>query len=1043
MRFKLLLGLLGVLLLALWQWGAVANHEPVEADSIEQEFEGASREAMVSSESDEDVDGQEIEGAAQRTQGLDPSLLPDTIWVEGTVTYPLGFTPAADTRVWGRGAEWPDGEKWYAVKVSPGGDFRMAFAQGTEIGRIELQDPNCWVPNGSYRVWQKGTIELDAQEGFPRTVQVVGDGVDLDTLGYSLVLAYGRHMPLIANEPHEYRFAMGDIAKHEIRVEGVDVFVPHLTIDGGSESDAVDNQLVIGKPARIVGRMNMKGAASLAHPWLEVFVVDDPKLVERDLDSRLRRMRGIADVGFSTVATDTGGAFELEVSPGALIVLTAHGSGSESSLVRVEPLQPGQVYHLSDIELPPTSLVLHGQLVDIQGTGISNAWIRAGENWNLHGTSLSDPARCSQHLVQTDGDGRFQMRHESFEIRTIAALVGNASQGEPGLPIDVHGDTQIQHFSATQGTDELQTFVFNPASGGLFGSVKDAAGRPMNSIRIEAIQVDVDPWSEGSDALICSDRPPESSVASPYSAKASKPVWNPFAASFDPSIRTTIATSDGQFHWSGLHAGRWRVAFSAPGHVPVTINMVEVPNKEALNVVLHPTGSVRALVRDYEGKPRAGVEVVLRPLDLSEVYFLMGSNYQNSGRTGEDGIVLLEDVEPGNYSARFRARGARASASADVEVLPGQETEVVLQPKALGSVVLVSPWPDSPLGLSAHLRNTQTDTTYPVSGSAFNQPLFKRDLPPGSYRLSASTSGLPKGARERLEYPLVEVKAGMETSVDLKLRPGFQHVTGRVYVNGEQVDSGRLVVNHPGKSGTVQVIKLMEGGSFYAVLPIAEPAQVAFYLESDIHPVSDWPVANEGQEWRIDVNGADLWISLTDSDGRLVSFTTPNQWVGYLNDNSKNWKIPGRYIDGAAKFHCIPDGSYDLELASAAPTFPWHLMRPMEVRVEGGAISGEAVAVVQRAHPVSGSILFNDWPERRSAYVMAWSDSKATDPIGSVRQRSRSGPQFELYGPKPGPFWLSVELRKNEHHPHATVYGPFQMTDHGLQGIELKAHAPK
>ncbi|MCP5024340.1 MAG: hypothetical protein GY930_21545 [bacterium] len=1035
MRFKLLLGLLGVLLLALWQWGAIASYGSTEADGLELRPEGAGQETLVLAEGDEAIAGQKIEGAAQRTHRFDASLSPDTIWVEGKVTYPLGFTPAADTRVWGQGANWPDGGKWYGAKVSASGTFRMAFAPGTERGHLELQDPNCWMRTGSYRVWQKGPIELDSIEGYPRKIRVVGEGVDTDSLSYSLSLTRTRYMPLIAVDEHQYRFAIGKGRWLIVKADGVGFPVLPITLHGSSSPEAVDNRLVIGKSARIVARVQAKGGAPLEYPWIEAFMVDEFPLA----DMALHKQRCILEIGAKgpslMLVPGSEGTFDFEVPPNTSVGLIAHGVGASSLFVGVDPLEVGQVIHLPDIELPATSLVLNGQLVDTQGHGIANAWIRAGEDWNGHGTYLLDPGRCSQHLAKTDGDGRFKMRRGYESIESIYAFVGGASQRELGSPIDLDASAQIQGFGVKSPGAELQTFVFNPAPHGLVGSVKGGSGESFASVTIECLLFRPDFLAYAINANM-----PEEMTPSAYFPEASNEHLNPFIKGFDPSFQTTVATVNDRFQWESLPAGKWRVTIGAPGYVPVALEMVEVPNEEALNVILHPTGSVRALVKGYDGKPRAGAEVVLRSLNRSKFDFLLGSNYQSPGRTGEDGIVLLKDVEPGKYSAQYRLRGAKASASADVEVFPGKETEVVLQPKALGSVVLISPWPDSPLGLSAHLRNTETDITYPVAGRAFNEPLFKRDLPPGTYRLSISPSGIPKGAKARMESPLVEVQAGIETSVDLNLLPGFQYVSGRVYVNGEPAGVGSVVVSYPGGSFKLEILKFRDGGFFNAILPEYNPNQIIVMTRSARSRVSEWSLPIEGQEWRLDVGCVDVTIELVDPAGQLVDLSKYKRSIGLL-ENDYGGAAVGKYIDFEGVFSCVPDGIYKLKLTRAQSSFPWLLANPVEFKVEQGVAPQGLQAVLIPAHPVKGEIIPVDWPRRQSATLMAWSDSEATSQAGTSQVYLRQQSRFHLYGPKPGPFWLTVEPSRHKHHAGARILGPFQMTDEGLSGIEIKAYA--
>ncbi|QDV04855.1 Dioxygenase [Planctomycetes bacterium Poly30] len=104
------------------------------------------------------------------------------------------------------------------------------------------------------------------------------------------------------------------------------------------------------------------------------------------------------------------------------------------------------------------------------------------------------------------------------------------------------------------------------------------------------------------------------------------------------------ASATGEYELA-VEAGDTTVVAYAPGFGASSHNLwIHAGDTETVNLVLDRAGSLQVLVLDSNGKPAAGCVVVAGALDqYSPVRQRFGPDSQ-VGRTGEDGIVVLEDV---------------------------------------------------------------------------------------------------------------------------------------------------------------------------------------------------------------------------------------------------------------------------------------------------------------------------------------------------------------------------------------------------------------
>lgn len=110
--------------------------------------------------------------------------------------------------------------------------------------------------------------------------------------------------------------------------------------------------------------------------------------------------------------------------------------------------------------------------------------------------------------------------------------------------------------------------------------------------------------------------------------------------------------ADGRFAVEHLLPGRYDLLVAAPGHAPLRVPGVEVPEPpgdgDLGSVVLEPGAEIAGRVVDADGRPLAGVEVRRFARDPLIGRFAMGDGGEPSTVvTGEDGRFVLADLQAG------------------------------------------------------------------------------------------------------------------------------------------------------------------------------------------------------------------------------------------------------------------------------------------------------------------------------------------------------------------------------------------------------------
>ncbi|MCP5020667.1 MAG: carboxypeptidase regulatory-like domain-containing protein [bacterium] len=1028
MRFRILVGLLLLSCVTLLCWNPGSHLKSLESVKTPWLGNVQTTEPVLA-----ESDGLEVAPTPVETRqhAHDPELLPGTIWTRGKVHYPAGISPAKDTRVWGRGGEWPNGEKWYGAEVQADGTFRMAFAERTEVGWLHLQDANCWA-GSSYRVWQKGPIEFEAQEGQRLSLQVLGDGVDLEECRYSLTLGNSKSMPLISAGGHAYRFAIPRYKSAHVGVRGTSFPVLGWQAQAGETGAHQTGEIVISKPARITGKIVAPRGENLSYPWVQVSLLAQP--VEEGKRPRTvyfgsEKAKTVDEPNVEEAAQGEY-TYALDVPPGYMAKIMGHAKGGKTEAITTLILSPGQTIKAEDLDLSVRNTLLLGRLVDPAGVPIADAWIRTNRDMNADGVYMEDPARCVDHEVQTDSKGEFSMQTRSAEGYSIHALVPAAGEVPSPIADECGGGSTIQFFDVKANADARQVFVFDPVREGLRGVVRGPKGEPVRDFIVE-----------------CKVAPSETSFMmcggsiqlvspSPYLPDDVHRSGLGSRGYHDATIKVRFHSDTGEFHLSSLPARNWKIKIRGRGYTSHSFPKVAVPNAEPLEVVLEVSGSILAEARGFSGELRSGVEVVATSERMDEA-FPFNPRMISEQTTNGAGQVEMKGLPAGMYAVEIQQPGSQAGCTRYVEVEAGRTTEVLLQPEPRGEVVLVSPWPNSKLRVAPRLESLEPGRVYNFEKAHLNEPLHIRDVVPGAYRLSYWFQN--KGEKQLVE-PVIYVKAGERTEVSIRTNPGFIHITGQVLINGKPANRGDLYLDFPQTNLPRRKVRCGYGPFFYAVLPDVMPSKVIRKHDYERAEAVDWSRPSDGPVWQVHMTLMEVKLSLHDNQGNRI--TPPDGYRGICSLRpavGDSW-CKSEKIDDSIHFKAVPLGGHILQLARPSKAFPWHLMKTERLEVTGDQPLQEWEVEVKRAQPVRGETTSVDWPAGKRAWVIAWKDDSCKHQSGHAMFRPDREHSFEFVGPDVGTFWVSIEPNAYGHHAESEVFGPFQMTATGTKKIHVPAH---
>ena len=156
-----------------------------------------------------------------------------------------------------------------------------------------------------------------------------------------------------------------------------------------------------------------------------------------------------------------------------------------------------------------------------------------------------------------------------------------------------------------------------------------------------------------------------------------------------PSQPETVSAPDGWFSIEDLPRGEpLHLVFSRTGFLAKRETGIEVPRRDPLEVVLHPSSKVSGTVVGPDGKPIPLAQVTLtaqRGGGVGGQRILMVM--RRPGTADSAGKFVFEDVEPGKIALGASASGWQEAKLDDLEVVEGQDLTDVELPLKQGALV--------------------------------------------------------------------------------------------------------------------------------------------------------------------------------------------------------------------------------------------------------------------------------------------------------------------------------------------------------------------
>ncbi|WP_224364755.1 carboxypeptidase-like regulatory domain-containing protein [Hyalangium versicolor] len=144
-----------------------------------------------------------------------------------------------------------------------------------------------------------------------------------------------------------------------------------------------------------------------------------------------------------------------------------------------------------------------------------------------------------------------------------------------------------------------------------------------------------------------------------------------------PEEENLLATSNenGEFQFSGLAPGRYRIEAHAPGYMTAVLPSMPVPFEGRVTLLMMRAGQLEGTVLSADGQPAAGAQVLAT-----------FEEQDSTTQTDDEGRFSL-DVPPGRYSLSARRGEETGTLDQWVSVTAGQRVQgLLLQLSAEASV---------------------------------------------------------------------------------------------------------------------------------------------------------------------------------------------------------------------------------------------------------------------------------------------------------------------------------------------------------------------
>jgi hypothetical protein len=752
---------------------------------------------------------------ANPTIFADPSLDPELragSWVEGRVELAPGTPADEDAWVVAKGRSF-ESRPLHRAKVSPDGHFRVAFAQGTQVGWLQIsarynfladdlalrpaKPPKDIVLKGSLGGCVRGKISLpppalafleDVKKG---EVSIGEHEFDFFTIGRKLGsvaddLSYEVGGIDPAGGLNLLLKARGLMALHH----------PDVTVEAG-RATIIDLAPELG--IRLSGRVvNAAGDA-----------VAEARVSPKRATERTVQFFGMPE--FSLTKPD--GSFELVgLEDGAVSILTQK-QGYEPFVLDLGQLARGTEKKGLEIKLG-LGLAISGRVEFPGGKPAVRARVAAvGENEKDEMPAIlrafDANALLEREPVDTAPDGTFRVTGLAPGTYTITAEAWVDSGSETGTAVEDEPDRarkvrrkgtpwsgRAERVAA--GAGELVVSLKNGET--IRGRVVDSDGKPIERFVVNAS--------------------PETN--------------SPGYTSEIKGIERAFRDKDGRFALDGLRACGWSVSVRAKGHLDGEAVKITVPGaNHDLRFKLLRQARLAGVVLDTERKPLARAKVVCAA--DSAQWWSGGA----STHTNEKGEFTLTQVPLGAVRVHAEANGFARGEPLRFELGPGAtRTGLELSVAKAGAIKGLVKKGDGDPDAGRSVNASEIDGHWDKRVKTDDQGEFKIEgLGPGRYKLvtqethttkvklgeDAGTIDVP--TEEELASAVVAVRAGETVSVTLgaPARSLSIRMHGRVKVEGGRAtkisvtalasDAGHKSVDAPvGEDGSYEV-HLVRGGA--------------------------------------------------------------------------------------------------------------------------------------------------------------------------------------------------------------------------------------
>jgi len=557
---------------------------------------------------------------------------------------------------------------------------------------------------------------------------------------------------------------------------------------------------------------------------------------------------------------------------------------------------------------------------------------------------------AATYEAAADASGRFEVRDlppGTYELTARGA--GYAPITVPGLALPPGA-----------GSTDLGTVVLVPGVP-VEGYVVDPGGNPVPGAEVYATETAADPMSR----ILQSQEEP----------------------------RTVLTGQDGFFRIEDRRAGESvTLGASRTGYAPAAATGVQVPPEQPVRLVLQPSAAVEGRAVDPDGKPVAGVRIVVHPADPMAMGG--GTRLFTTARirqtvSDETGFFRAEDVIPGTIELQAMATGFQDTEIKNLEVRAGQElkgVEVVLAPGAVIEGRVLSPSGQPVIGAEVSVAESNQSFSLRRATSDGDGHYRMEGVAPGTRTIQAEHKGYRRSVRE------LEVRAG-ENSLDLRLEGGVE-VSGRVLEEG----------GTPLASARVQ---LREGWSSWNQPSATSGADGSFTLTG----VADgtYRLLAEKEGYARSREGQELTVAGSSVGGIEIKLTSGGAIVGQLSgldftelSQVRVWLVNA----GRQSGQVAPDGTYridhvepgDYRVLASLPG--GSRQAEGQVTLEPGAPEARLDLELGGGYTLSGRVVRNGEPARALSVALSGGGISGrfgeTDHQGRFRFEGLDAGRYEL-----------------------------------------------